>query len=92
MVLYLVRKYYINSFVFFAGFIIFPFAAFGDLANLFPRAVFLGGLGGAIYTWYDFRKKHLWPLFDNLQHSKFTILGLMFSSLQFIPPILIFLL
>ena len=91
MVLYLVRKYYINSLIFFVGFIIFPYARFGDFHDLFPKAVFLGGLAGAIFTWYDFRKKHLWPLFDNLQHSKFLILGSMFFSLQLIPPILMLL-
>jgi hypothetical protein len=88
MILYLVRKYYVNSFVFFIGFIIFPYAGFGDITDLFPKVVFLGGLAGAFYTWYDFRKKYLWPLFYNLRHSKFLTLALMFFSLQLIPPII----
>lgn len=88
MVKYLAEKYYINSMVFFLGFIILPYEKFGDLAYLFPRAVFLGGLSGAIYTWYDFRQRNMWPLFDNLRYSKFVLLGLMFLSLQFIPLII----
>lgn len=87
MVSYLVKKYYVNSVVFFVGFIIFPYLSYGDLPYLLPRAVFLGGLASSVYTWYDFRKRNLWPLFDNLRHSKFLLLGLMFLSLQLIPLI-----
>lgn len=87
MVVYLAKKYYTNSVIFFLGFIIFPYL-YGDLSYLFPRAVFLGGLAGAIYTWYDFRKKSVWPLFDNLRYPKFLLLGLMFFSLQLISLIL----
>lgn len=90
MVIYLAKKYYVNSVVFFFGFIIFPYLSFGDLPYLFPRAVFLGSLAGSVYTWYDFRERNIWPLFDNLRHSKFLLLGLMFLSLQLIPLIVKF--
>ncbi|NBC26199.1 MAG: hypothetical protein GVY08_05025 [Bacteroidetes bacterium] len=88
MIHYLAKKYYSNSVVFFVGFFILPWFSFGDFYYLFPRAVFLGGLASAIYTWYDFRQRNLWPLFDNLRYPKFLLIGLMFFSLQIVPIVL----
>lgn len=89
MITYLAKKYYINAAVFFTGFFILPWFAFGDFAYLFPRAVFLGGMASALYTWHDFNQRSIWPLFDNLLYSKFLLLGVMFLLLQFISIILI---
>lgn len=82
MIVYLAQKYFINSTVFFVGLIIFPWFYAQDPVNLITKTIFWGGLFGGIYTNYDFRKKHLWPLYDNLNYSKYLLLLIFFILLQ----------
>lgn len=82
MIVYLAQKYFINSFVFFVGLIIFPLFYFDDTVNLISKTLFMGGLLGGIYTFYDFKKRHIWPIYDNLKRSKYLWLLVFFISLQ----------
>lgn len=84
MILYAAQKYIINSFVFFVGLIIIPLFYFEDTSNLFAQTIFFGGLFGGIYTFYDFRQRQLWPLYDNLLIPKYVLLLAFFLLLQII--------
>lgn len=88
MIVYLAQKYFINSTVFFVGLIIFPLFYAEDQVNLITKTIFLGGLAGCIYTFYDFKKKHIWPLYDNLNYSKYLLLLTFFISLQVLSVII----
>ncbi len=81
MIGYLAQKYYTNSLVFFVAMIIFPLFLIDDTGYLVSRAIFWGGLFGGAYTFYDFRKRKIWPLYDNLTHSKYWLLAVLFISL-----------
>lgn len=82
MITYLVRKYFIYSTVFSIGLIIFPLGFFENAGYVIVRGFFLGGLFGGIYTYYDFRKRKMWPLYDNLRYSKYLILSICFIVFQ----------
>lgn len=88
MIVYLAQKYFINSTVFFVGLIIFPLFYFEETTNLVAKTLFLGGLFGGIYTLYDFRKRHIWPLYDNLNYPKYLLLFMFFLSLQILSLII----
>ncbi|HKJ34236.1 MAG TPA: hypothetical protein VKA34_20585 [Balneolales bacterium] len=82
MVAYLAQKYFINTLVFVLGLVILPLLFWGDTIYLIPKALFWGGLFGGIYTFFEFRKKHIWPLYDNLGYSKYLLFLILFITLQ----------
>ena len=61
MIIYLLQKYVIYSAVFFVGLIIFPLGFSENTEHVLARGFFFGGLFGAVYTFYDFRKRNVWP-------------------------------
>lgn len=81
MITYLAQKYIANSFVFFAGLIIFPLS-FGYESGIVAKAIFWGGLFGGFYTFYDFRSRNIWPLFNNLNYPGYMFLTGFFILLQ----------
>ncbi len=82
MILYLLQKYVIHSAVFFAALVIFPLGFSDNTGYVLVRGFFFGGLLGAGYTFYDFRKRNLWPLYDNLRVPKYLLLCLFFAGFQ----------
>lgn len=74
----------INSMVFFVGLIIFPLGFSDNTEYVIARGFFFGGLFGGIYTFYDFRKRNIWPLYDNLRYSKYLLLSGFFLCFQLI--------
>lgn len=82
MIVYLIQKYFIHSLVFFVGLVIFPLSFNDNTGYIIARGLFFGGLFGGAYTFYDFRKRNIWPLYDNLNYSKFLLLLLCFFGFQ----------
>lgn len=89
MIVYLAQKYFIHSVVFFAGLVIFPLGFFDNTEYVIVRGFFFGGLFGGMYTYYDFRSRNIWPLYDNLRHSKYLLLIGLFLCFQLIYFIII---
>jgi len=89
MKFYLAKKFFIHSLVFIPALIIVPYTFTGDLAYALPRSFFWGGLFAAGYTWYQFREKNLWPLYDNLRIPKYILLGVFYLSLQIVNLIIL---
>jgi len=84
MIVYLAKKYFIYSLVFFVGLVIFPLGFFENTEYIIVRGFFFGGIFGGVYTFYDFKKRNLWPLYDNLRYSKYLLLFTCFMSFQFL--------
>lgn len=84
MIYYLARKYFTHSFIFLIALIIFPISFFDDHIYFVSRGFFWGGLFGGFYTYYDFKKKKIWPVFDNLQYSKTLLIAGLFLCFQMI--------
>jgi|GEM_PF-911879 len=82
MIVYLAQKYIINSTVFFVALIIFPLGFFDNAEYVIARGFFFGGVFGGVYTFFDFKKRNIWPLFDNLRYSKYLALALCFVGFQ----------
>jgi hypothetical protein len=45
------------------------------LRGVLHRALFWGALAAAPLTFYELRRRNLWPLFDNLRIPKYLLLG-----------------
>ena len=67
---------------------LFPLFYFEETANLISKTIFLGGLMGGIYTFHDFKKRHIWPIYDNLKHPKYLWLPVFFILLQILSLII----
>lgn len=84
---YLVEKFILHSTLFFIGLVILPLLFYGQPDYVIPRGVFIGGIFGGIYTYYDFKQRNIWPLFDNFRYPKYLLLlglFLMFQTLSLI--------
>jgi hypothetical protein len=87
MIVYLAQKYLINSTVFFVALVIFPLGFFDNTEYVIARGFIFGGLFGGVYTVYDFKKRKIWPLYDNLRLPKILLMVffyIVFQTLYFI--------
>jgi len=82
MIVYLAQKYFINSVVFFVALVIFPLGFFDNTEYVIARGFFFGGLFGGVYTFYDFKKRNIWPLYDNLRYPKIPLLVIFYIGFQ----------
>lgn len=82
MIAYLARQYFINALVFVWGLSIIPILSGWNFISVIHQALFWGGIFGAIYTFYYFKKRNVWPLFDNLKYPRYLLLSGFFLSLQ----------
>lgn len=82
MIRYAARKYTANTLVFTVGFALLPVVFGSSLTDVLPTALFWGSAVAAGYTYWRFRKKNLWPLYDNLRVPRFTLLGGLFLTIQ----------
>ncbi|WP_263784508.1 hypothetical protein [Salinibacter grassmerensis] len=82
MIFYLARKYLANTLVFAAIFGLFPILFGGSWTAVLAPALFWGSAAAAGYTYWRFRKKKVWPLYDNLRLSPVVLLGALFLALQ----------
>ena len=78
MVLYLAAKYFGNALVLATA---MAFLSIGlarmPVQEAVPRALFWGGLVAAVVTHRTFKRRNLWPLYDNLRLPKYLLLGLL---------------
>jgi hypothetical protein len=76
MILYLVKNYVLILTVVVLPMTVFTIAR-GDIPVdvALPQAVFFGGFISAALTYLEFRRRRIWPLYDNLQISRFGLLG-----------------
>ena len=82
MIVYLVQKFFIYSVLFFAALVIFPLGFFDNTGYVIARGFFFGGIFGGVYLFYDFKKRNIWPLYDNLRYPKYLILFICFIGFQ----------
>lgn len=82
MIVYLAQKYLIHSTVFFVALVIFPVGFFDNTEHVVVRGFFFGGLFGGVYTFYDFKKRKIWPLYDNLRYPKILLLVIFYIGFQ----------
>ncbi len=82
MILYLARKYIANTLILTAVFALLPLLFGSSFSSILPTALFWGSAGAAGYTYWRFRKKKVWPLYDNLRLPRFVLLGGLFLAVQ----------
>ncbi|PSQ91305.1 MAG: hypothetical protein BRD30_03505 [Bacteroidetes bacterium QH_2_63_10] len=82
MIFYLARTYLVNTLVFAVLFEVVPVLLGTPPTALLVPALFWGSAAAAGYTYWRFRKKNVWPLFDNLRLPPFALLGGLFLSVQ----------
>lgn len=82
MILYAARKYATNTLVLTALLTLLPVMFGSSLTGILPSALFWGSAGAAGYTYWRFRKKKIWPLYDNLRVPRLALLGGLFLSVQ----------
>lgn len=91
--LYLTQKYCINTFVLAAAMTILPLSygledvglsvSYMDvLAQTLPFSLFWGALFAAGYTYWDFHRKNIWVLYDNLRLPRLPLLVGLFLAVQ----------
>ncbi len=82
MIFYLARTYLLNTLVFTTFFGVVPVLFGGSPTSLLVPALFWGSAAAAGYTYWRFRKKNVWPLYDNLRLPPLALLGGLFLSVQ----------
>jgi len=82
MIFYLARTYLANTLVFGAAFGLLPILFGGSWTGVLAPALFWGSAAATGYTYWRFRKKQVWPLYDNLRLSPVILLGALFFSIQ----------
>jgi hypothetical protein len=81
MILYVAKKYLvILIFLVFLLTLVPVVWARMDLHSILPSAVFWGGPAAAILVDLQFRRKEIWPLYDNLGFSRYKILGSLIAA------------
>ena len=76
MVIYFIKKYVQIWLVFLIGLTgLTIFLARMPPGDAIPRAIFWGGVFAAVQLFMEFRKKKVWPLYDNLRISKKVLFG-----------------
>lgn len=91
MIIYIARRYFFTVLVFTALFALLPLAVgAGSLLEILPSAVFWGGLVAVLVVYWNFRRRNLWVLYDNLRLPKFVLLGVLMGCLQFLNIFLMF--
>lgn len=77
MIWYFIRKYVMIWVVLLIGLGGMAMVVAGmELSYLLPRAIFWCGLLAAIQLYFEFKRKDIWPLFDNLRISKGLLFGI----------------
>ncbi len=95
MVWYAVRKYLVWTAVVSTAIAVLWLLGPMPKANpnaLMFRAIFWGGVIGAVVTYYMFKRDNLWVLYSNLRISRFVLLGVLFCAVQFLNVIALWLL
>lgn len=90
MIFYLTRKYLANTLVFAAVFGLLPVLFGGSATAILVPALFWGSAAAAGYTYWRFRKKQVWPLYDNLRLPPIILLGTLFLAVQPLTLALVF--
>lgn len=75
MILYLIRKF---ALLYVAIILMMTFIAMAGgvpSSAALPKATFYAGFFAAGMTWFEIRRKGLWPLYDNLRISPWMVFG-----------------
>ena len=82
MIWYLARKYVAVVLVLAVVLMMAP-AAFGTSpGEVAGRAFFWSGLAAAPLTYWEFRRRSLWPLYDNLRLPRWVLLALLVGLVE----------
>lgn len=82
MILYLVRTYVGILIVLAVLLMVLP-TLFGiALRDTVLEAFFWSGLASAPLTYWEFRRRNLWPLYDNLRLPRFALLVLLVGCVE----------
>ncbi len=79
MILYLVRKYV--AIVLVLAVLMMPFVG-TSMNEVVTQAFFWSGLVAAPLTYWEFRRRNLWPLYDNLRLPKWILLALLVGAVE----------
>ena len=82
MILFLARKYFVNTLVFAAALALIPVLFGSSLIDVVPTAFFWGSVMAAGYTFWRFRKQNVWPLYDNLRLPRPALFAGLFLGAQ----------
>ncbi|WP_103030265.1 hypothetical protein [Salinibacter altiplanensis] len=84
MILFLARKYFVNTLVFAAALALIPVLFGSSLIDVLPTAFFLGSTVAVGYTFWRFRKQNVWPLYDNLRLHRLVLFVGLFLGAQLV--------
>ncbi|MFQ5572409.1 MAG: hypothetical protein ACE5G0_22270 [Rhodothermales bacterium] len=85
MILYLVRTYVGIVLVLAMLMMVGPVIVLGvSPGGVFLSALFWSSLAAAPLTYWDLRRRDLWPLYDNLRLPRFVLLALLAGTVVFI--------
>ncbi len=82
MVHYLARKYVAIVLVLAVLMALFPTIVGMSVHEAVLRAFFWSGLAAAPLTYWEFRRRNLWPLYDNLRLPKWILLALLVGAVE----------
>ena len=82
MIPYLVRKYVAIVLVLAVLMMPFPLIAGTSVHEVVAQAFFWSGLAAAPLTYWEFRRRNLWPLYDNLRLPRFVLLAVLVAAVE----------
>ena len=82
MVRYLARKYVAIVLVLAVLMMPFPIIVGTSVHEVVAQAFFWSGLAAAPLTYWEFRRRNLWPLYDNLRLPKWILLALLVGAVE----------
>ena len=74
MIIYLVKKYFVLASVLTAASALIPVVSgFMSIENAVSAAILFSGLVSPVVLHFEFRKRHVWPLYNNLRVPWFRL-------------------
>ena len=88
MLLFIARKYFVNTLLFAAALALIPVLFGSALIDVVPTAFFWGSVMGVGYTFWRFRQQNVWPLYDNLRLPRPVVFAGLFLGAQLLTLVL----
>lgn len=80
MILYLIRKYALLYVAVILMMVSIGMAGGVPVSVALPKATLYAGIFASVMTWFEIRRKGLWPLYDNLCISRPLVFGGLIGS------------
>lgn len=80
MILYLIRKYALLYVAIILMMVFIGMAGEIPVSVALPKAALYAGVFASVMTWFELRRKGLWPLYDNLRISRPVVFGGLIGS------------